>query len=33
VGLAAGERARPGDTVLVHEGVCRERVKPARGTR
>ncbi len=27
----AAERAQPGDTVLVHAGIYRERVKPARG--
>jgi len=27
----AAEKARPGDTVLVHKGVYRERVAPARG--
>jgi len=27
----AAERARPGDTVIVHEGVYRERVNPPRG--
>jgi len=27
----AAEKAHPGDTVLVHAGVYRERVKPARG--
>ncbi len=28
---AAAERATPGDTVLVHEGIYRERVSPVRG--
>jgi len=28
---AAAERVQPGDTVLIHEGVYRERVSPARG--
>jgi len=28
---AAAERAEPGDTVLIHEGIYRERVSPARG--
>lgn len=27
----AAERAQPGDTVLVHEGIYRERVTPSRG--
>jgi hypothetical protein len=27
----AAERAQPGDTVLVHAGIYRERVTPARG--
>jgi len=28
---AAAEKAQPGDTIIVHEGVYRERVNPPRG--